>query len=200
MRKVIRVLCTVIAVATALGVIASAAVAPSSTRSEIQLELGDLLFSDERYGEAISVYLRAKEGAEADQLIRASAGLLRSLLLAAEFNRAYQEALFFESLDHRANPELRTLSADGFWGYGLFDEADRIYDEVLAQVPSSPRARHGLARGLAARNLHAEALTEIQAAIALSPTDPILHYTHGMILRGLRRYDAAAEALDQYIA
>ena len=199
MRKIICVLCPVIAAATALGVLASAAVAPSSTRSEIQLEFGDLLFSDERYGEAISAYDRAKEGAEADQLVRAAAGLLRSLLFSAEFNRAYQEAQFFESLDHRANPQLRTLSADGFWGYGLFDEADRIYDEVLAQVPSSPRARHGLARSLAARNLHTEALTEIQAAIALSPTDPILHHTHGTILRGLRRYEAAAEAFEQYV-
>ena len=199
MRKIICVLCPVIAAATALGVLASAAVAPSSTRSEIQLEFGDLLFSDERYGEAISAYDRAKEGAEPDQLVRASAGLLRSLLFSAEFNRAYQEAQFFESLDHRANPQLRTLSADGFWGYGLFDEADRIYDEVLAQVPSSPRARHGLARSLAARNLHTEALTEIQAAIALSPTDPILHHTHGTILRGLRRYEAAAEAFEQYV-
>lgn len=200
MRKVIRLLGPVVSVAIALGVIASAAVVPASTRSEIQLELGDLLFADERYGEAISAYLRAKDGAEPDQMIRASAGLLRSLLLAAEFNRAYQEALFFESLDHREAPELRTLSADGFWGYGLFDEADRIYDEVLAEVPSHPRARHGLARSLAAQNLHTEALVEIQAAIAVSPTDPILHHTHGMILRGLRRYEAAAQAFEEYVA
>lgn len=199
MRIGARVFFPAAALAVALSVVLGAAGAPSSATSEIQLELGDLLFADERYGEAIQVYARAKEGAEPDQLARASSGLLRSLLLAAEFNRAYQETLFLESLDLSESPELRTLSADGFWGYGLFEEADAVYDEVLALAPSSARARHGLARSLAAQNRHSQALTEIQAAIATNPADPLLHHTHGVILRGLRRYEEAAVALEQYV-
>ena len=199
MRIVVRVPFPAAALAVALSAVAVAAGTPSSTRSEIQIELGDLLFADERYGEAIPVYLRAKDGAEPEQLLRASSGLLRSLLFAAEFNRAYQEALFLQSLDVGDNPELRTLAADGLWAYGLFEEADVVYDEVLARTPSSARARHGLARSLAAQNRHGQALTEIRAAISVSPSDPILHHTHGVILRGLRRYDAAAEAFERYV-
>ena len=200
MRLAIRVLFPAVAVAAALSVVLGAAGVPASTHSEIQLELGDLLFADERYGEAIPAYLRAKEGAEPEQLVRASSGLLRSLLFSAEFNRAYEEALFLESLDAGGTPELRTLSADGFWGYGLFDEADALYADVLAQLPSSARARHGLARSLAAQSRHEEALSEIRAAIAASPADPVLHHTHAEILRGLRQYKAAAEALEQYVS
>ena len=58
---------------------------PASARSEIRLELGDLLFGDERYWEAIVAYERAKEGAKPGQLVRAARGLLRSLLQVAEF-------------------------------------------------------------------------------------------------------------------
>ena len=199
MSNSVRVLLPAAAVAVALSVVVGAAAVPSSSLSEIQLELGDLLFADERYGEAIPVYQRAKEGAEPEQLLRASGGLLRSLLLSAEFNRAYVEALFLESLDIGDEPELRTLAADGLWAYGLFEEADAVYDEVLTRAPSNARARHGLARGLAARNRHEEALTEIQAATAASPADPVLHHTHGRILRNLRRYEAAAEAFERYI-
>ena len=199
MRMSVRVLLPVTAVAVALSVVVGAAGVPSSALSEIQLELGDLLFADERYGEAIPVYERAKDGAEPEQLLRASGGLLRSLLRAAEFNRAHEEAVFLDSLGIGDRPELRTLTADGLWSYGLFEEADAIYEEVLTQAPSNARARHGLARGLAARNRHDEALTEIQAAIAASPTDPVLHHTHGEILRGLRRFDAAADAFERYL-
>lgn len=187
------------AAAVALSVVVGAVGVPSATHSEIQLELGDLLFADERYGEAIPAYLRAKEGADAQQMVRASSGLLRSLLFAAEFNRAYAEAVFLESLDIADSPELRTLAADGFWSYGLFEEADVIYEQVLTQQPSSARARHGLARSLAARNRHEEGLTEIRAAIAASPSDPVLYHTQAEILRGLRRYEAAAEAFEQYV-
>ena len=189
----------VVAVAVALSVVLGAAGAPSSTLSAIQLELGDLLFADERYGEAIPAYRRAKEGAEPGQLVRASSGLLRALLLVAEFHGAYEEAVFLDSLDIADDPELRTLAADGFWSYGLFAEADAKYDEVLTRAPSNARARHGMARSLAARSRHEEALTEIQAALAVDSADPVLHHTHAEILRGLRRYEAAAEALEQYI-
>ena len=195
----VRVFFPVVAVAVALSVVVGAAGAPSSTLSAIQLELGDLLFADERYGEAIPAYRRAKEGAEPGQLVRASSGLLRALLLVAEFHSAYEEAVFLDSLGIADDPELRTLTADGFWAYGLFAEADAKYDEVLTRAPSNARARHGLARSLAGRNRHEEALTEIQAALAADPADPVLHHTHAEILRGLRRYEAAAEALEQYI-
>ncbi|NIQ93007.1 MAG: hypothetical protein GWN87_01430, partial [Desulfuromonadales bacterium] len=115
----------------ALTVVVGAEPGPSPARAAIQLELADLLFDDERYFEAIPAYGRAKEGANPQQLVRATSGLLRSLLLAAEFDRAYDESLLLRSLAP-GDPDLSTLAADGFWGNGLFEEADALYEEVLA--------------------------------------------------------------------
>ena len=70
-----------------------------SARSEVRLQLADLLYGDQRYWEALSAYENAKQGARDDQLLRASSGLLKSLLHIAEFSRAQQEADFLYSLD-----------------------------------------------------------------------------------------------------
>ena len=70
-----------------------------SARSEVRLQLAELLYGDQRYWEALSAYENAKQGARPDQLLRASSGLLKSLLHIAEFTRAQQEADFLYSLD-----------------------------------------------------------------------------------------------------
>ena len=196
--RVVHVLFPGLALLAALSVIVGAASTPSSARSELQIELGDLLVQDVRYWESISAYGRAKEGGTPDQVERASGGLLRSLLLVAEFNRAYREARFLEGLNPQ-DPERRTLSADGLWAYGLFDEAESIYQDVLVTSPSSPGGRHGMAKSLSARSRHEEALVEIQAALAASPDVPEYYYTLATIYRHLRRYDDAAQALDRFV-
>ena len=127
----------VLALLVVLSVIVDAASTPSSARSELQLELGELLFQDERHWEAISVFGRAKEGGTPDQIERASGSLLRSLLLVAEFNRAYEEARFLEGLNPQ-DPERRALYGDGLWSYGLFDEAEATYRDVAGGVPVEP--------------------------------------------------------------
>ena len=202
MRTVVRSLAPCLALATALSVVAGADPTPSPARAELQLELADILFDDQRYNDAAPAYLRAKAGARPDQLKRASSGLLRSLLYVAEFSLAYQEALFLRSLDLQegeGDADLRTLVADGLWAYGLFEEAEAAYRDVLATSPQNARARHGVARGLAARSRYDDALTEIRAALAVDTQDPLLHHTAGMILRGLRRYTEAADAFDRYV-
>ncbi|NIQ93006.1 MAG: hypothetical protein GWN87_01425, partial [Desulfuromonadales bacterium] len=41
--------------------------------------------------------------------------------------------------------------------------------------------------------------TEIQAAIASDPDDPLLRHTLGVILRGMGRFDDAADAFERHI-
>ena len=170
---------------------------PAIARSEIRLQLADLLFADERYWEALTTYETAKDGAKPEQLLRASGGLLRSLLQVAEFSRAYQEAEFLNSLGSD-NSELRSLYADALWAFGLFAEAEQIYDEVLAIDPANTSARHGMGRSLAARGQMEEGVTQLHAAISGEARAEYYH-TLGTVLRRMHRYDEAADALEAYV-
>lgn len=168
-----------------------------SARSEVRLQLAELLYGDQRYWEALSAYENAKQGARRDQLLRASGGLLRSLLHIAEFTRARQEADFLYSLDP-VDPKYRTLYADALWAFGLFTEAEQVYMQVLADDPDSAGARHGLGRSLAARGRLDEAIVELQAALARDPHSDFYH-TLGSVHRRMHRYDLAADAFESYV-
>ena len=180
-------LLSALAIALGLCVVVGANATPESARAEIQLELADLLFGDERYWEAIPAYNQAKKGATPDQLMRASSGLLRSLLTVAEFNRAHIEAIDLQKM-RPADAEVRALSGNGFCAAGLFEEAEGIYRDILATDPSSPGARAGLSRSLATREKLEQGLAEIRAALATDDTQPEFHHTLGTIYRRLNRY------------
>ena len=156
------------------------------------------MFGDERYWEAIPAYNQAKKGATPDQLMRASSGLLRSLLTVAEFNRAHIEAIDLQKM-RPADAEVRALSGNGFWAAGLFEEAEGIYRDILATDPSSPGARAGLSRSLATRGKLEQGLAEIRAALATDDTQPEFHHTLGTIYRRLNRYQEASDALQRYV-
>ena len=169
----------------------------TSARSEIRLELAELMVGDARYWEALTLYDRAKDGAQAEQLIRASSGLLRSLLRVGEFSRARLEADFLNSLG-LTDPHYRALYADALWAFGLFQEAEEIYENVLTEAPGNAVARHGVGRSLAARGRTEEALVELHAAISVSQ-NPEFSHTLGTVYRRLGRYEEAADALENYI-
>ena len=168
-----------------------------TARAEVRLQLADLLYGDQRYWEALSAYEDAKAGARPEQLLRASGGLLKSLLHVAEFSRAQQEADFLHGLDP-VDPEYRALYADALWAFGLFEEAEQVYRDVLAAHPGNAMARHGLGRGLAARGRLEEGLVELQAAVARDPRGEF-HHTLGSVHRRMQRYDLAADAFDSYV-
>ena len=195
----VRGLCSALALTTAVSVVLGAASTPSTARSELQLELGDLLVEDERYWEAIPVFSRAKEGATQEQFERASSGLLRALLAVAEFNRAYEEAQVLAGLGPTDSAR-RALHADGLWAYGLFEEAEAIYREILAEDPSSPGARHGVARSLAAQSQFDAALEELNAALAGAPGTAEFYHTAGSIYGRMKRYEDAANAFEEFVA
>ncbi len=198
MRIGIRSLLAVVALSVGLSVVVGANSTRDSARSELQLQLGDLLLGDERYWEAIDAYDAAKEGAKPGQLIRASTGLLRSLLYVAEFSRAYLEALFLRDLGP-SDPEVQALSADALWASGLFPEAEELYRDILAAQPASGGAHHGLGRSLAARSQFEAGLVEVRAALAVDDSRPEFYHTLGMIYRRQNRYREAADAIEQYL-
>lgn len=189
--------------ALALGVagplILAANSTPDSARVETRLQLADLLYGDQRFWESVEAYDRAKEGASPEQLLRASSGLLRSLLRVAEFVRAEREAESLRRLSGLTEPEHKALYAEALWALGVFPEAERVYEEVLAVTPEMPLARHGHARGLAARGYLDEALVEVQAAIAADDRPEFFH-TLGSIYRRQRDYVLAADAFEQYVS
>ena len=186
-----------LAFCVALPIIIGAESTADSARSAVRLQLADLLYGDQRYWEALSAYENAKQGARNDQLLRASSGLLKSLLHIAEFTRAQQEADFLDSLEP-ADPDYRALHADAMWAFGLFNEADQAYRQVLAMHPDSAMARHGLGRSLAARGRLDEGRVELLAAIARDPRGEFYH-TLGTVHRRMQRYDLAADAFESYV-
>ena len=186
-----------LAFAAATPMVIGAASTPDSARVETRLQLGDLLYADQRYWESITVYERAKIGSRPDQLVRASSGLLRSLLYVAEFIRAQEEAEFLNSLGPTV-PEHRALYADALWALGLFPEAEQVFRDVLGVAPGTATARHGLGRGLAAQGRLEDALVEVEAAIALDERAEFFH-TLGSIYRRQHRYDQAAGAFQAYV-
>ena len=199
MAIVARILCPVLALATALSVVLTATSTPSSARGELQLELADLLTGDQRYWESILVYERAKDGASPEQMERASAGLLGALLRVGEFHMVRREAAFLAALEPQ-DPEVQSTYADGLWAVGMFGEADQVYRDVLEASPDSPRGRHGLARSLMARNQLDASLVDLQTALEAEPDNPVFHHTHGQLLSKLRRFDDAASAFERVVA
>ena len=194
-----RGLLVVLALAVGLSVVVGANSTPESARSELQLELADLLYADDRNWEAILAYNQAKQGAKPEQLVRASSGLLRSLLAVAEYGYAYREALFLRDL-RPADSELQVLYADGLWASGLFDEAENGYREILAGNPASSGARDGIARSLLARNQLDEALAEVRVALAQERSRAEVYHTLGSIYRRLNRFQDAADAFEEWLS
>ena len=166
--------------------------------TEIQLQLGDLLFAEGRYSEAVKAYDRAKERAASPQLPRAVGGLVKALLRISEFGRARVEADALRSELPR-DPASVALHGDAQWAGGLFEEAEASYRDALLLEADQPSAHHGLAKSLAARGRFTEALEEVQQALKLSPRNGEFHHTMGRIFERMRRFQEAAAAFGNYL-
>ena len=118
MRIGLRSLVAAAAVAATIPIVTGADSTPATARSEVQLQLGDLLFGDQRYFEAAIAYDRAKQGASDRQLVRALMGEIRALLRVAEFSAVHREATSLRALAPR-NPVALALYGDAVWAAGL---------------------------------------------------------------------------------
>jgi Flp pilus assembly protein TadD/predicted aspartyl protease len=189
-----------LAAASAIVVAASLVIQAdtSSQASEVQLQLGNLLFSEGRFSDALDAYKNALKTAPSDSTRAPRIGVIASALRVAEFDLARQEAEKLVTVDP-TGPEAMSLYGDALWASGLFDEAETRYRDALAHVPTLARGHHGMARALAARSRLDEAMNEAQTALRLSPRDLEIHHTVGTIYERMHKYEQAAGAYSNYV-
>ena len=197
MQSAFRVAAATIVVAAASFVI-RADVTPPSQAVEIQLQLGDLLFSEGKYLDSLAAYRNALKVAPSDALRRSRIGVIASALRVAEFVLARDEAEKLYQADPKA-PDAMTLYGDALWSSGLFQEAESKYHDALGAAPALARGHHGMAKALAARSHLDEAMNEGQMALRLSPRDLEIHHTVGTIFERQHRYEEAAAAYSNYV-
>ncbi len=197
MQSAIR-LAAVSAIVAAASLVIRADVTPPSQASEIQLQLGDLLFSEGKYVDSLDAYRNSLKTAPSDAVRRPRMGVISSALRVAEFDLAREEAEKLNKADPKS-PDSMALYGDALWSSGLFPEAEALYHDALAAAPELARGHHGMAKSLAARSHLNDAMNEAQAALQLSPRDLEIHHTVGTIFERMHKYEEAAGAYSNYV-
>src|SRR5258708_38286931 len=123
MKSACRVVAAAAIVAAASFVI-RADTTPSSQASEIQLQLGDLLFSEGRYLDSLDAYRNSLKVAPPDAARRPRMGVIATALRVAEFDLARIEA---EKLDLQEpkSPAAPMLDAEALWSSCRVEAAGR---------------------------------------------------------------------------
>ena len=165
---------------------------------DAQLKQADAHMSRLRYEDAYLAYRAARDSSEPAVRVRASTGMIRVLLRMSLYRDAAREGAALARQDGHLAAAL-AVHGDTLWASGLFDEAERRYDEAHALDPADPTALHGRGRALAARRDFAPARSAVQRAIDISPAEPAYHYTLAAIDEDTRRFPQAAAALDRYL-
>src|SRR6266849_1444241 len=146
MHSAFRVVAVSVIVAAASFVL-RADVPPLSQASEVQLQLGDILFSEGRFLDSLDAYRNALKVSSLDAVRRPRMGVIASALRVAEFDLARDEAEKLFKSDPRS-PEATTLYGDALWSMGLFQEAEQKYKDALTASPELARGHHGMAKAL----------------------------------------------------
>jgi tetratricopeptide (TPR) repeat protein len=171
---------------------------PASQVSEIQLQLGNLLVGEGRYGDALDAYQKALKTAERGNDRQARIGVIQMALRTAEFDIARHEAeTLIKGFPHSA--EALSLYGDSLWAAGQFEQAESKYKDALAAEAQLARGHHGMAKSFAARTRLDDAMNEAQAALRLSPRDLEIHHTVGTIYERMHKYEEAASAYTNYV-
>ena len=190
-----------------VGVVAAAHMTPTGLQgqastsadvADVNVQLGDLFLADGRYADAQGAYRRAFATDDVPLAIRAGSGLVLALLRTGDFQEAFEVSADLAAR-HPADPTITATRGDALWSIGRFEEAETSYDAALAADARQPRARHGRARSLAARNRLADALTDAEDALRLNPREAEFHHTLAAIHERLRHFDDAARALTSYV-
>lgn len=172
--------------------------AQEPARFEAQLKQADGFLSRLRYEDAYLAYRGARESPEATQRVRAATGMIRVLLRMSLYAEAAREGAVTAARDGGVAAAL-AVHGDTLWASGLFDEAERRYDEALALDPADPTALHGQGRALAARRQFVPARATVLRAITAAPAEPAFHYTLAAIDEDTRQFTEAAASLERYL-
>jgi predicted aspartyl protease len=181
--------------AGALPIISSARHAPEPGQ---QLELGDALFAEGQFREALDAYVAARAAGDAAVQARAFAGIVKSLLRVAEFDRARDEGrgLWEFAPD---DSEAVALAGDALWAAGLFDEGEAAYRDAMRLAGRRARAHHGMARVHASLSRYDAALEEARTAVAMDPDEAEYRHMLGAVFQRLRQYREAVQAYRAYV-
>jgi tetratricopeptide (TPR) repeat protein len=171
---------------------------PPSQASEVQLQLGNLLVAEGRYGDAFEAFQKALKTSEPGSERTARVGVIQMALRTAEFDVARREAETLIKVFPRS-AEALALYGDSLWASGQFEQAEDKYKDALAAEPQLARGHHGIAKSLAARTHLDEAMNEAQASLRLSPRDLEIHHTVGTIYERMHKYEEAAAAYTNYV-
>jgi Flp pilus assembly protein TadD/predicted aspartyl protease len=172
--------------------------AMSPEAAEVQVQMAELLFSDGRYIDAFDAFEQAKTSEDPRIRRQGLTGGVMTALRIGDFSHAYADAQTLMKTGP-VDAEVRSLYGDALWAVGLFEESEKAFQAAIAAAPKDPRALHGMARGLAAKNQLNEALGLAQTAMNSSPRDAEIHHTVGSIYERMHRYEEAANAYSSYI-
>lgn len=172
--------------------------AQEPARFEARLTQADGFLSRLRYEDAYLAYRVARESPDAAQRVRAATGMIRVLLRMSLYAEAAREGAVTAARDGGVAAAL-AVHGDTLWASGLFDEAERRFDEALTLDPNDPTALHGVGRALAARRQFEPARAAVLRAIAAAPAEPAYHYTLAAIDEDTRRFTQAAASLERYL-
>jgi predicted aspartyl protease len=178
-------------------VVAVEAFAPNDT-PEIQLQLGNLLYADGRFSEALTAFELAVGSPDSRVRNPARIGLVQSALRIGSFQKARAAAEVLRE-EQPSNPFALAVFGDAMWSAGLFEEAEAGYQAALAAEPEQARGHNGVARVLCARGRFDQALEHSLQAVRLEPREAEFHHTLGNVYERLGRYDHAATALSSFI-
>ena len=120
---------------------------PPSQAAEIQLQLGDVLFAEGRYLDALDAYRNAlKVGADRRRPRGRACGVDRVGAARRGVRPGARRKPRSWSRPRPRDPESMTLYGDALWASGLFEEAEAQYRDALALAPELARGHHGMAR------------------------------------------------------
>src|SRR3954470_1643430 len=114
------------AILVAASLVIGADATPPSQAAEVQLQLGDILFSEGKFLDSLDAYRNALKAAPSDGVRRPRMGVIASALRVAEFDLARTEAEKLFQSDPKS-PESMSLYGDALWSAGLFQEAETEY-------------------------------------------------------------------------
>src|SRR3954469_7397658 len=151
MSSVLRPLTAAAIVGAAITFLTPGMRAISPEAAEVQLQMAKLLFSDGRYTEAFDAFEQAKPSQDPRIRREALAGCVTAALRLGDFSHAYADAQTLMKTGVK-DADAISLYGDALWAVGLFEESEKRFQDAMTLQPGNPRALHGMARGLAARN------------------------------------------------